>query len=71
MSDPSIVARRGTELTPREREVLLEVWRRGSVAGAARALGLSRHTVNGHLKNARSRLGVRTTIQAIRRVLPT
>jgi DNA-binding NarL/FixJ family response regulator len=69
MSDTATVAPRGTPLTDRERQVLLAIATTGDLPGAARKLGLSYHTVRGHAQNARSRLGVRTTLQAIMKVL--
>lgn len=69
MSDPAVVAPYGSPLTARERAVLLAVWETGGILPAARELGISRHTVRNHLVNARSRLGARTTLEAIRRGL--
>lgn len=69
MSDPATVAPFGTPLTDRERAVIDAVWRTGSIPSAARDLRISRHTARNHLANARSRLGARTTIEAIRLTL--
>lgn len=69
MSDPSVVARHGSELTPAELRVLRAMRTARSEADAARRLGLSPHTVHAHLRNARSRLGVKTTRQALSEAL--
>lgn len=61
MSDPALVARLGTPLTPAERRVIAVMRDCDSEAEAARRLNISRHTVHNHLSNARSRLGVRST----------
>ena len=45
------------------------VWEAGNGRDAARHLGISRHTLRTHLQNARSRLGARTTLEAIRLTL--
>ena len=53
-------------LTAREREVLAWTsvgWRQAEIA---ESLGLSKRTVENHLRNARRRLGVATTAEAIR-----
>ena len=70
MSDPSVVARRGTALTPGELRVL-EAMRDTLLDedAAAQRLGISRNTVHAQLANARSRLGVRRTRDAIRMAL--
>lgn len=69
MSDSPTVAPYGTPLTEREMAVLMAVWETGGYSSAAQRLGISRNTVKNHLVNARSRLGVHTTLEAIRRVL--
>lgn len=65
MSDPATVAPPGTPLTAAEERALRLMAVVASEAEAARDLGVSRHTVHAHLRNARSRLGVRTTRQAV------
>jgi DNA-binding CsgD family transcriptional regulator len=69
MSDVATVAPIGTKLTRREHEVLIAMADSRSIAHAARRLGISPHTVSAHLRNARSRLGVTTTREALARVL--
>ena len=69
MSDSQTVAPYGSDLTERERTVLMAVWETGGLQPAARKLGISHHTVRNHLANARSRLGAHTTLEAIRRTL--
>lgn len=59
------VARRGTPLTVAERRALEVMKAADTEADAAHILGVSRGTVHAHLANARSRLDVRTTRQAI------
>lgn len=61
MSDWPSTAPFGSELTPAERRTLDAMRTARSEADAAERLGLSRHTVHGHLRNARSRCGVQTT----------
>lgn len=56
-------------LTTRELEVLLAMADARTIEVAARRLGLSPHTVRAHLRNARSRLGVSTTREALAKVL--
>ena len=69
MSDPATIARLGTALTPAEWRVI-EVMRTARSEGeAAAALGLSRHTVHQHLRNARSRTGARSTRELLMTVL--
>jgi DNA-binding CsgD family transcriptional regulator len=48
---------------------LLAVWETGSQPDAAAAIGLNRETLRTHLQNARAKLGVKTTLQAIKLVL--
>jgi DNA-binding CsgD family transcriptional regulator len=69
VSDCATTAPYGSPLTPREREVLQAVWDAGNGPEAAARLGISRHTLRTHLQNARSRLGARTTLEAIRLTL--
>ena len=69
MSDPSITARRGTALTASERRALEARADTDTDAEAAEVIGCSVHTIRAHLRNARSRLGVRSTQRAIREVL--
>lgn len=52
-------------LSKREREVLESVLRRGDVMAASKELFLSVQTVRTHLRNARAKLGVHTTLQAV------
>lgn len=70
MSDPSVVARRGTELTTAELRALQVRDEVDTDAAAAAILGCSVHTLRSHLRNARSRLGVRSTRRAIKKALP-
>jgi DNA-binding CsgD family transcriptional regulator len=69
MSDRETVARFGTPLSPAELRVIEAMRDADNEEDAARRLGLSRHTVRGHLANARSRLGVRSTRQLLTRVV--
>lgn len=52
-------------LTSQERRAVEAMRAADSEADAAATLGLSPHTVHNYLRNARSKLGVRTTRQAI------
>lgn len=63
------VARPGTPVTTAERSALDAYSRHGTVKVAAHALGKSPHTVEQQLKSARERLGVTTTVQAVRLVV--
>lgn len=54
-----------TSLTPAELRVLEAMRTADNERDAARRLGLSPHTVDAHLLNARRKLGVRTTRQAV------
>jgi FixJ family two-component response regulator len=58
----------GSYLTTSERHALEAVLRHGTVKGAATALGKSPRTVEHQLANVRARLGVTTTIEAVRLV---
>lgn len=69
MSDPSVTARRGSSLTPAELRALAARDDTDTDAAAAELLGCSVHTLRAHLRNARSRLGVRSTRRAIKRAL--
>jgi len=61
MSDPELVAPLGSEWTPAEVRVIEAMRSARSEAEAASRLGISRHTVHTHLRNARSRCGAATT----------
>jgi len=65
MSHPD-EGRPGSYLTAGERSALEAVLTHGTVKGAAAALGKSPATVDHQLRNVRSRLGVTTTIEAVR-----
>ena len=56
-------------VTKAERAALDAYSRHGSVKGAAYALGKSPRTVKQQLQEARNRLGVESTVQAVRAVL--
>ena len=56
-------------LTPRERECLQLVAQHFTSKGIARQLGLSQHTVDGHLQEARRKLGAPTRRDAVRMFL--
>jgi DNA-binding CsgD family transcriptional regulator len=56
------------ELTKREREVVHAYARTGSQKEAGAALGITTHPVKLHLRNARERAGVATTVQLVDRV---
>lgn len=68
MSDPATTAPFGTALTMAERRVLAVMATADNEADCAVLLNLSPHTVHAYLRNARSRLGVKTTRQAIAKV---
>ncbi|WP_123041689.1 response regulator [Cohnella candidum] len=55
-----------SELTPREREILLEVARGRKNREVADALGLSEHTVKNHLKNILQKLHLDNRVQLTR-----
>lgn len=59
-------ARPGSPPTAAERRALDAVLRHGTVKGAAAALGKSPATIDHQLRNVRARLGVTTTIEAVR-----
>jgi DNA-binding CsgD family transcriptional regulator len=52
-------------LTPREREVLMHLTRGSGLREVARQLHMSLKTVNTHLHNSRSKLGVHSTLEAV------
>jgi DNA-binding CsgD family transcriptional regulator len=68
MSDPATTAPYGSPLTAAELRVVRAMRVATSEADAARRLNLSPHTVKAHLRNARSRLGVKTTRELVVRV---
>ena len=59
-----MVANRIDELSPRERDCLRLVARAHSSKEIGRALGISHHTVDDHLKRAMSLLGVASRFEA-------
>lgn len=69
MSEPATTAPRGSSLTMAELRALAARDAADSDAEAAARLGISVHTLRAHLRNARSRLGVRSTHRAIRKAL--
>jgi DNA-binding CsgD family transcriptional regulator len=69
VSDPSVTARRGTALTPAELTALRVRDETDTDNDAAALIGCSVHTLRSHLRNARSRLGVRSTQRAIKKAL--
>jgi DNA-binding CsgD family transcriptional regulator len=69
VSDVALVARPGTPLTDGERKALRAIWDHGTEAAAAVALDIPRGTLHAQLANARSRLRVHTTLQAVRKGL--
>jgi DNA-binding CsgD family transcriptional regulator len=69
VSDTATVAPPGSALTPAELRALRAVWEHGSIPRAAHALGRSPRTIQALLANARSRLGVTTTLEAIREAI--
>jgi len=52
-------------LTPREREVLMHLTKGSGLHEVARQLHMSSKTVNTHLHNLRSKLGVHSTLEAV------
>lgn len=56
-------------LTPAEQRVLAVMAEADSIRAAAAALGVKPATVSTHLRNIRSKLGVKTTRQAIVKLL--
>lgn len=58
----------GVALSPREIECLKWAAQGKSAWETGRILGISRHTVSFHLDNAKAKLGVRSTIQAVVRL---
>lgn len=63
---PPASRRRGRvdDLTPREREVLIELLVGGDAQDTAARLGISAHTVRTHVQNILDKLGVRTRAEA-------
>lgn len=59
----------GITLSPREIECLGWAANGKSAWETGRILGISRHTVAFHLDNAKAKLGVRSTIQAVARLM--
>ena len=59
----------GVALSPREIECLKWAAQGKSTWETGRILGISRHTVAFHLDNAKSKLGVRSTVQAVARLI--
>lgn len=55
-----------SRVTPAERAALEAVLRRGTTKAAAFDLGKSPRTVSAQLRTVRERLGVTTTIEAVR-----
>lgn len=55
-------------LSPRELECLEWAARGKSASDIGLILGISRHTATTHLENAKTKLGVRTTVQAVARL---
>lgn len=60
----ALVETEGGDLTPRERDVLSLIGRGLRNAEAASALGLSEHTIAGHIKSVYSKLGISTRAEA-------
>jgi LuxR family transcriptional activator of conjugal transfer of Ti plasmids len=58
----------GVSLSPREFECLRWAAQGKSAWETGQILGISRHTVATHLENAKTKLGVRTIVQAVARV---
>lgn len=58
----------GINLSPREVECLRWAAEGKSAWESGRIMGISRHTVAFHLENAKAKLGVRSTIQAVARI---
>lgn len=59
----------GSSFSPRELECLRWAARGKSAWETGQILGISRHTVAFHLDNAKAKLGVRSTIQAVAQVV--
>jgi LuxR family transcriptional regulator, activator of conjugal transfer of Ti plasmids len=59
----------GPALSPREFECLRWAAEGKSAWDTGRLLGISRHTVAFHIENAKAKLGVRSTIQAVARLV--
>ena len=60
----ALVETEGGDLTPRDRDVLSLIGRGLRNAEAASALGLSEHTIAGHIKSVYSKLGISTRAEA-------
>lgn len=52
-------------LTPRERELLVNIASGSGEKQAARAMGLSQHTVKSYGKTLRAKFGVRNAVQLV------
>lgn len=68
MGDDATVAPRGSALTKAEIRVIKTMRTARSEADAAKKLGVSVWTIHGHLRNARSRLGAKTTRELVAKV---
>lgn len=55
----------GQYLSPREREALTHIANGYTAAQAAQRMGLSYHTVRGHLSHAYVKLGARNVVHAV------
>ena len=60
-----MIAARPIEPTDHEVAILAAYLSEGSIAAAARSLGISPHTVRGHLANIRAKVGATNTAQAV------
>ena len=63
--NPGPVHRRGLPLTFRQRQILDGYARGLRTCDVARVLGITHKTIEGHLGNAKARLGARTVTQAV------
>ena len=59
------MSERSIEPTPQEVQALRAVVQHGTIRAAARALGLSPHTIDAHLDNLRSKSGLRYLPQLV------
>jgi DNA-binding CsgD family transcriptional regulator len=59
----------GVSLSPREYECLEWAAQGKSAWAIGRILGISRHTAATHIENAKAKLGVRTIVQAVARLM--